>query len=195
MLGDQAYGNNTKLRERLARGGRDYVLAVGPARPSSRPIPCSRSPKPRRARAGPEPPAARPRARGDRRAGRRARQPASAQTVSLPRGPDGEPMVSRFAFVRVIAGAPRQKARPAPPRGMADRRVARGQGCSRPTTGSPTCPPTPSPSASPAWPGCAGRSSSTTSSSRASSASTTTKAAAGSAFTTTPPWSPPPTAS
>ena len=31
MLGDQAYGDNTELRERLDAAGREYVLAVAPA--------------------------------------------------------------------------------------------------------------------------------------------------------------------
>ena len=114
----------------------------------------------------------------------------------LPRRPrrETDPVAVRVRARQGRAQLREGDARPAP-RGVADRRMARSGSPSRPTTGSRTCPPTPSQNGSPGSPGCAGKSSSTTSSSRASSASTTTKADAGSAGTTTPRSSPPPTAS
>ncbi|MCP9488712.1 MAG: IS701 family transposase [Solirubrobacteraceae bacterium MAG38_C4-C5] len=126
VLGDQAYGENTDLRERLDDGGLEYVLAVGaetkvfgpethfavPARTGARGRPPSR-PRPDRqpesigqliARIGPD----------------------GAQSVAFRDGPDGEPATSRFVFVCVRAAHDWAKRTPCPPRGMADRRVARG---------------------------------------------------------------------
>ena len=162
---------------------------------------------PERARARAGRPQQLPTARSCARVDRRADRPLGRRTPSrrstFRDGPDGKPLSSRFALRagarRASLAPPRQQMgqeRPDPAaRGVADRRVARGPRSNRPTTGSPTCPPTPNPSASHAWPGCAGRSSSTTTNSRASSASTTTRAAPGWAGTTTPRSSPPPTAS
>jgi SRSO17 transposase len=116
VLGDQAYGDNTELRERLHDAGLEYVLAVGaetkvfapetqfavPARPGAKGRPRSR-PRPDRepesigrliARIGPD----------------------GAQTVTFRDGPDGEPATSRFVFVRVRAAHRWQKVTPCPPR-------------------------------------------------------------------------------
>ncbi len=116
VLGDQAYGDNTALRERLNDAEREYVLAVGGAtkvfapetvfavpestggrgRPKSRPLPDHE-----------------PEAIGEliARVGDEL-----AQTVSFRDGPDGKPVSSRFVFVRVRAAHDRKKATPWPPR-------------------------------------------------------------------------------
>ena len=198
VLGDHAYGENTWLRDRLDQAGCEYVLSVWPDHEGVRAGHHLRGANPQRADdgRGAVPAAARPPARADRRADRRARSD-SAQTVAFRDGPDGEPVTSRFIFARVHAAhgwRDDQHARMArgrrgsPARGMADRRMARGRGRSRPTTGSQTSPPTPRPSGSRGSRGCAGRSSLTTNNSRASSASTTTRAAHGSGGITTPRW-------
>ncbi|MEX2107287.1 MAG: IS701 family transposase, partial [Solirubrobacterales bacterium] len=116
VLGDAAYGDNTELRERLHAAGREYVLSVGAAtsvfcpetkfalpertgrrgRPKSRPRP-DRKPvsiEALVARLGPE----------------------AFQTVSFRDGPDGEPVSSRFCFVRVRAANRPGKRTPWPPR-------------------------------------------------------------------------------
>ena len=114
MLGDQAYGNDAKLRTRLHAEGIDYVLSVGPEcdvyepdtvfavpprRPGSRglaPVRCHRD-----------------RAAVDRAVARRAstrtpcRRSRSATATA-------EQIVSRFAFVRVIAAHPVDRDRQAP---------------------------------------------------------------------------------
>ncbi|MDP9277464.1 MAG: IS701 family transposase [Actinomycetota bacterium] len=114
VLGDCAYGDNTDLRRRLDGAGRSYVLSVSPqtavfapetafevperkgktGRPRSRPQP-DRKPEPIGAlieRIG----------------------PGHAQTVAFRDGPDGEPVSSRFIFLRVRASHEWQK-RPSPP--------------------------------------------------------------------------------
>jgi SRSO17 transposase len=117
VLGDEAYGDNTALRERLHSAGREYVLAVGaqttvyapettfavPPRTSSRGRP------PSRPRADREPEAIKALIT---RLGQQA-----TQTVRFRDGPDGTPMTSQFIFVRVRAahdvpgrqGAPREE--------------------------------------------------------------------------------------
>jgi len=103
VLGDEAYGDNTVLRERLDRAGRPYVLAVGaetavyapetqflvPERTSSK----GRPPIKARADRAPE-------AIKDLIA--RLGQD-SAQSVTFRDGPDGEPITSQFILVRVRA--------------------------------------------------------------------------------------------
>jgi SRSO17 transposase len=116
VLGDQAYGDNTELRERLEDPGREYVLAVGaqttvfapetvfrvPERTGKRGRPKSR-PRPDRkpeaiealvARLGPE----------------------QLEVVSFRDGPDGEPATSRFCFLRVRAAKRSEKRTPWPPK-------------------------------------------------------------------------------
>ena len=101
VLGDEAYGDNTVLRERLDRAGRPYVLAVGaetavyapetqfavPERTSSK----GRAPSRARADRAPE-------AIKDliARLGHGA-----AQTLTFRDTPDGQPITSQFTFVRV----------------------------------------------------------------------------------------------
>jgi SRSO17 transposase len=104
VLGDQAYGDNTELRESLHREGLQYVLAVGAETKVFAPGTAFTVPK----RNGPPGrPATRPIADRDAQtiaqlvAGLDAEQ---WQTVSFRDGPDdGEPMTSRFAFVAVRA--------------------------------------------------------------------------------------------
>jgi SRSO17 transposase len=104
VLGDQAYGDNTELRESLHREGLQYVLAVGAETKVFAPRTAFTVPK----RNGPPGrPATRPVADRDAQtiaqliAGLDAAQ---WQTVSFRDGPDdGEPMTSRFAFVAVRA--------------------------------------------------------------------------------------------
>lgn len=101
VLGDQAYGENTRLRDRLDDAGCEYVLSVGPTttvfsgetvfavpsneaskgRPYSRPRP-DREPESIGELIG--------------RLGTTA-----AQTVAFRDGPDGKPVTSTFIFVRV----------------------------------------------------------------------------------------------
>lgn len=104
VLGDQAYGDNTQLREGLHREGLQYVLAVGGETKVFAPGTVFTVPK----RNGPPGrPATRPVADRDPQtiaqlvAGLDAKQ---WQTVSFRDGPDdGKPMTSRFAFVAVRA--------------------------------------------------------------------------------------------
>ena len=113
VLGDQAYGDNTALRDLLHESEREYVLAVGPAskvfaaetvfavpeqtaatgRPKSRPRP-DRDPE----------------TIGELIARADAEQ---AQTVAFRDGPDGKPVTSQFVFARVRAAHEWQKGTPA----------------------------------------------------------------------------------
>ena len=117
VLGDEAYGDNTALRERLHDAGREYVLAVG-AETTVYPAETTFAVPPRTSQRG-RPPT---RHRADRapeaikaliaRLGQ-----AAAGTVSFRDGPDGTPMTSQFIFTRVRAahdvpghrGAPREE--------------------------------------------------------------------------------------
>jgi SRSO17 transposase len=115
VLGDAAYGDNTELRARLEAAGTEYVLAVSAETTVFAPATTFAVPE-RGARTGRPPSRPRP----DRR-------PASIgsliaglgvdawRTVTFRDGPDGEPMTSRFAFVRVRA-AHDWKATALPPR-------------------------------------------------------------------------------
>jgi SRSO17 transposase len=103
VLGDHAYGGNTWLRDRLDDAGCEYVLCVGPdtkvfEQGTTFAVPARK----KKDGAGPK------RLRPDRNAeplgeliARLA--PASAQTVTFRDGRDGEPVASRFIFVRVHA--------------------------------------------------------------------------------------------
>jgi SRSO17 transposase len=116
VLGDQAYGDNTVLRERLHDAELEYVLSVGTetkvftaettftvpqrqgdtGRPRSRPCP-DREPV----------------AIGQLIAGLSGEQ---FQTVTFRDGPNAEPMTSCFCFVRVRAANRAEKRTPWPPR-------------------------------------------------------------------------------
>jgi SRSO17 transposase len=115
VLGDEAYGDNTALRERLHNAGREYVLAVGAETAVYAPETTFAVP-PRTSKMGRPPSRPRPDREPEAikaliaRLGRQA-----AQTVSFRDGPDGEPMTSQFIFVRVRA-AHHVPGRPGPPR-------------------------------------------------------------------------------
>lgn len=103
VLGDQAYGENTGLRDRLEEAGSGYVLAVGPrttvfAAETTFEVP-RRAGGTRRPHTHPRPDR-RPEAIGDL-IGRLGAE--AFETVAFRDGPDEEPMSSRFAFVRVRA--------------------------------------------------------------------------------------------
>jgi SRSO17 transposase len=104
VLGDHAYGENTWLRDRLDGAGCEYVLSIGLKtkvfeQGTTFSVPAK---KPGASRAPVRP-------RPDREAesigemiGRLGAEP--AQTVTFRDGPGGEPVTSRFIFVRVHAG-------------------------------------------------------------------------------------------
>ena len=103
VLGDEAYGDNTVLRERLDRAGRPYVLAVGAE--TAVYAPETQFAVPKRTSSKGRPPS---RARADRapeaikdliaRIGHGA-----AQTLTFRDTPDGQPISSQFIFIRVRA--------------------------------------------------------------------------------------------
>jgi SRSO17 transposase len=103
VLGDAAYGDNTELRERLHDTGLEYVLSVSAETTVFAPgtafvVPERKGTTGRpRGRLRPE---SKPVAIGEFIAGL---HPEEWQTVAFRDGPDGEPMTSRFAFVRVRA--------------------------------------------------------------------------------------------
>ena len=114
VLGDQAYGNDTKLRTRLHGDGIDYVLSVGPecdiyapgtvfAVPPRKPGSRGRAPSALATEIEPQ-------SIDELVAGL---DPDAWQTVAF-RDIDGGQLVSRFAFVRVIAANPVDRLRQEP---------------------------------------------------------------------------------
>jgi SRSO17 transposase len=103
VLGDQAYGDNTWLRDRLHETGCEYVLSIGPTtKVFEQGTTFAVPPKKPNASRGP----VRPRPdRTPTSIGELIDQlgAASAQTVTFRDGPDGEPATSRFIFARVHA--------------------------------------------------------------------------------------------
>jgi SRSO17 transposase len=103
VLGDQAYGDNTRLRERLHDARLEYVLSIGAQTKVFGPATTFTVPE-RRGATGrpPKRPLAdtEPEAIGAliARLG-----PEHAKTIAFRDGPDGTPMTSRFVFVRVRA--------------------------------------------------------------------------------------------
>jgi len=104
VLGDAAYGNNTELRDELHGAGLEYVLSVSPETTVFAPQTKFTVPE--------QPPAKRGRPtalpRPDREAGSIGDLIARLgekrlKTVTFRDGPDGEPVASRFIFVRVRA--------------------------------------------------------------------------------------------
>jgi SRSO17 transposase len=114
VLGDQAYGNDAKLRTRLHAEGIDYVLSVGPESDVFEPGTVFAVPPRQPGSRGPAPSALRtdsePQSIAELVAGL---DPDAFQTVAF-RDTDGEQIVSRFAFVRVIAAHPVTRDRQAP---------------------------------------------------------------------------------
>jgi SRSO17 transposase len=114
VLGDQAYGNDTKLRTRLHADGIDYVLSVGPECDVFEPGTAFAVPARKGGSRGPAPSAlqtdSEPRSIAELVAGL---DPDVFQTVAF-RDSDGEQIVSRFAFCRVIASHPVIRDRQAP---------------------------------------------------------------------------------
>ncbi len=106
VLGDQAYGNDTKLRTRLHDDGIDYVLSVGPECGIYAPGTVFAVPPRKPGSRGPAPSVL----RTDTKPGSITElvaglDPDAWQTVAF-RGIDGAQLHSRFAFVRVIAANP-----------------------------------------------------------------------------------------
>ena len=159
VLGDCAYGDKTELRARLDFAGRQYVLGISADTSVFAPETTFEVPEPRKTGKGRQKTRLRPDRKPEQVGALIARQPGSVwRAITFRDGPDGEPMTSRFCFLRVRAGNEWEKANPFPPREewlIAEWPEGREQPT---TTGSPTCPPTPSPNTSPASPGCAGRS-------------------------------------
>jgi SRSO17 transposase len=103
VLGDAAYGDNTELRERLHHAEFEYVLSISAETTVFAPETTFAVPKRRGSSGRP-----RGRLRPDRKPVAIAELIAGLnqkdwQTVAFRDGPDGEPMTSRFAFVRVRA--------------------------------------------------------------------------------------------
>ena len=187
VLADAGYGADMGFQAGLHGAGPAYVVGHPAAQPRSghrERHPCRAKPWAGKGR----PPKLLRRAAGHR-AGRAPRTgmalPAAAwQEVAWREGTKGE-LVSRFAAVRVRPGhRDYWRERPWPELWLLS--SGRGASPSRPSTGSPTSPPTRRSSGSSPSPSCAGGSSATTRSSSRSSASATSRAAAGGAFTTTP---------
>jgi SRSO17 transposase len=114
VLGDQAYGNDAKLRTRLHGDGIDYVLSIGPECAVYAPDTVFVVPPRKRGSRGPAPSAltteTEPRSITDLLSGL---NPDALQTVAF-RDTDGEQILSRFAFVRVIAAHPVDRDRQTP---------------------------------------------------------------------------------
>ena len=114
VLGDQAYGNDAKLRTRLHAEGIDYVLSVGAECDVFEPGTVFAVPPRKPGSRGPVPSALRtdsePQSIAELVAGL---DPDAFQAVAF-RDIDGQQLVSRFAFVRVIAAHPVTRDRHAP---------------------------------------------------------------------------------
>ena len=109
VLGDVAYGENAELRERLHHAEFQYVLSVSAEAAVFQPRTIFAVPGRKGATGRP-----RGRLRPDRKPVAIAKLiaelgPEDWQTVAFRDGPDGEPMSSRFAFVRVRAAHGWQK--------------------------------------------------------------------------------------
>ena len=116
VLGDCAYGDKTELRARLDAAGREYVLAVSADTTVFAPETSFDVPEPREAGKGRQKTRPRPDRKPEAIGALIANLPAEQfQTVTFRDGPDGEPMTSRFCFLRVRAGNDWEKAA-SPPR-------------------------------------------------------------------------------
>ena len=116
VLGDQAYGDNTVLRERLHDAELEYVLSVGAETKVFAPATTFTVPE-RQGGAGRPRSRPRPDREPEAIAALIASLPAEQwQTVTFRDGPEGAPMTSRFCFVRVRAANRAEKRIPWPPR-------------------------------------------------------------------------------
>jgi len=114
VLGDQAYGNDAKLRTRLHDDGIDYVLSVGPECDVYTPDTVFSVPERKPGSRGPAPSALRAEGEPTSIGALVAALDEDAwQTVCF-RDRDGKQLHSRFAFVRVIAANPVDRLRQAP---------------------------------------------------------------------------------
>jgi SRSO17 transposase len=102
VLGDHAYGENTWLRDRLEAAGCEYVLSVGATTRVFEHGTAFAVP-PRNGKAGRGPVRPRPDREPEPIGELITRLRDTAQTVTFRDGPDGEPVTSRFIFVRVHA--------------------------------------------------------------------------------------------
>jgi SRSO17 transposase len=114
VLGDQAYGNDAKARTRLHADGIDYVLSVGPECDVFDPGTVFAVPPRKPGSRGPAPRAARTESKPRSIAALVAGLDADALQAVAFRDSDGRQLVSRFAFVRVIAAHPVTRDRQAP---------------------------------------------------------------------------------
>lgn len=104
VLGDAAYGDNTELRKRLGAAGTEYMFSVSAETTVFEPETAFAVPSPKRANGRPPKrlrPDREPVAIGELIAGLGS---GDWQVLAFRDGPDGEPMTSRFAFLRVRAG-------------------------------------------------------------------------------------------
>jgi SRSO17 transposase len=116
VLGDQAYGDSTALRQRLHAAGQEYVLAVGAQTKLYGPETVFDLPAPSGERGRPK-----SRPQPDREPETTSELIARvahshSATVEFRDGPDGEAVSSWFVFVRVKAAHDREQATPWPPR-------------------------------------------------------------------------------
>ncbi len=104
VLGDAAYGDNTGLRKRLDAAGTEYVFSVSAETTVFEPEAAFAVPTPKRASGRPPKrlrPDREPLAIGELIADL---SPGDWHALAFRDGPDGKPMTSRFAFLRVRAG-------------------------------------------------------------------------------------------
>ncbi len=114
VLGDQAYGNDAKLRTRLHDDGIDYVLSVGPECDVFEPGTVFAVPPRKPGSRGPAPSALRTESEPQSIAELVAGLDRDAFQAVAFRDIDGRQLHSRFAFVRVIAAHPVTRDRQAP---------------------------------------------------------------------------------
>jgi SRSO17 transposase len=105
VLGDQAYGDDSKLRARLDAEGLEYVLSVSAATTVFGPDTRFEVP-PQKPGAGRPPKRLKPDRAHSQVKALQASLPANAWEAVTYRDQDGQPVRSRFAFVRVFAARP-----------------------------------------------------------------------------------------